>query len=77
MKAISISATSIEQLDALLQDTIANSFQPTVAIAFSDPDFALEKTTQLFKKHGIQLIGCSSAGEICNDKLIDILFQPY
>ena len=75
MKTTSISATSIEQLNTLLQDTITNHFQPTVAIAFSDPDFELGKTTQLFKKHGIQLIGCSSSGEICNDKFVERTFS--
>jgi hypothetical protein len=75
MNTTSISATSVEQLDTLLQDTIANSFQPTVAIAFSDPDFALEKSIQLFKKHGIQLVGCSSSGEICNDKFVENTFS--
>lgn len=75
MNTTSISATSIEELDTLLQDTIANNFQPTIAVAFSDPDFDLETTTQLFKKHGIQLTGCSSSGEICNDKFVEHTFS--
>lgn len=75
MNTISISATSIEHLDALLQDTIANNFYPTVAVAFSDPNFDLDEATGLFKKHGIQLVGCSSSGEICNDKFIERTFS--
>ncbi len=75
MRSKSISASTPEMLRSFLNETIKNDFHPTLAITFSDPEFGIDDTIEIFKSHDIQLIGCSTSGEICNDELNEETFS--
>ena len=66
MRTISFSVSSINELKNRLNDTINNAFSPTIAVSFCDPDIDMEQARQLFQQHQIALVGCTTAGEICN-----------
>lgn len=44
---------------------------PTVSMVFSTIDADFPEIQKSFKNHGIDMIGCSSAGEIHNDKVLE------
>ncbi len=64
MKAQSFHVTSVEELYEKLNGIIASKFKPTVAIVFASVKYDFKKIIHIFDKHQIDLIGCSSAGEI-------------
>ena len=55
------------QLDQLRND----GFSPTLAIAFSSLDCDLDALRKLFRQHSIDLLGASTAGEICDELVLD------
>ncbi len=71
MKARSFLVKSIDALRDELQTTVEDHFSPTVALAFGDPNVDISECLVCFQDHHIELIGCTSAGEICNDKIED------
>ncbi|MEM7102172.1 MAG: FIST N-terminal domain-containing protein [Bacteroidota bacterium] len=73
MKALSFSTSSPEDLKSKMTSALSE-INPTIGIAFSDPDFKIEAAVELFSELGIQLFGCTTSGEICNRKLVEKSF---
>lgn len=71
MQAKTLCVPNTNVLDQQLSTLITNDFQPTLAIIFSSTKQSLGKIQALFSKKNIQLIGCTSAGEIANKELLD------
>lgn len=69
MNASSIIAYTIQDLTEALNDLIEHRFHPTVAIGFSSPDFPFAKAIEIFKKYEIELVGCTSSGEVFDDSI--------
>ncbi|MEZ5042148.1 MAG: FIST N-terminal domain-containing protein [Saprospiraceae bacterium] len=60
-----------EQLVELILHSITPTFQPTLAIVFSSVNQNLEGVRQAFADLAIDLIGCSTAGEIVDHSLYE------
>ncbi len=71
MNSKSITYTDVKQLDLQLANICEQDFQPTLAIVFSSPETDTKKLIEVFNTNNIQFIGCSSAGEIHNEKYIE------
>lgn len=69
----------IAQLETEIRNVQSQLFQPTLAIVFGSVDCKLEQIPAVFSKFNIDMIGCSSSGEICNEgideKSISILLM--
>lgn len=50
-----------------LGDLIDTGYHPTLGIVFSSPQFDYRALCPLLRKHGIQIFGATTAGEIAND----------
>ena len=70
MKSKSLAVFSIQELKTTLSKTINADFQPTLAIVFSSPDFPFQEVGAIFKENQIELVGCTTAGEILNDSTL-------
>ena len=71
MKAKTLTANSLKDLEIKLQQCILEEFNPTLAIVFSAIPIGLEGICELFDREDIELMGCSTAGEIVNDQYFD------
>jgi len=71
MNSKSFSIKSIQDLNQHLDQFSKDGFQPTVAIVFSAVCHNLTDLSTTFDQHNIQLIGCSSSGEIHKDNVIE------
>lgn len=70
MQSKSIAVFSIEELKTKLTDLLNTNFKPTVAVSFSSPDFNFREVGEVFKENQIALIGCTTSGEILNQKTL-------
>lgn len=70
MNVASFAATTVKNLQSSLEEIIQKQFQPTIAIAFCDPGFPFKEASALFYSQNIQLVGCTSSGEIRDEKII-------
>ncbi len=70
MNSRTLQSANIKDLTQQLESVFSEQFKPTLAIVFCSPSYDLSALSQLFKSHQIQLIGCSTAGEIVNDDLV-------
>ena len=66
MQTTSFSVKSIEELKNILEKTLQNGLRPSICVAFCGPDFNIEEAILAFQAHNIQLVGCTTAGEIYN-----------
>lgn len=66
MTANSFSIDSLDLLEAKLNEVKTDVFSPTLAIVFTSVEYDLPAMVSTFEKHNIDLMGCSSAGEIIN-----------
>lgn len=71
MRSKTFSAKNVTELEAKLKIIIQNDFQPTVSILFTSPNHDLKKISQIFTACNIDLIGGTSAGEICDKAIYD------
>lgn len=71
MNTKSFQAQSLKELDQSLQEIKETSFQPTLAIVFSAVNHDLNDLGKVFQKHQIDLVGCSSGGEINSCEMIE------
>ncbi len=69
MRTKSLHCETIGQLVEEIRLCRENSFNPTLAIVFSSPAFDLSELVSIFDKNEIDLIGCSTAGEIVDRQL--------
>ena len=71
MQSKSIQCQSTAQLKAQIGQSITEQFQPTLALAFCSRNFDLDIVCQIFTENNIDMVGCSTAGEIVNDQLLE------
>lgn len=69
MYSESFHANSVEQLSAMLKDSNRIKFQPTLAIVFTSVKHDIDAIRQVFDDNNIDLVGCTTAGEIVNTDL--------
>lgn len=71
MNSFSFAVQHPEGLQEKVDDCISKQFQPTLAILFCSIEQDIEAIQQIFQQKDIPCIGCTSAGEICNDRFYD------
>jgi len=71
MKSKSLSVKNIQELNQCLDQVIGENFSPTVAIVFSSVVHNLNEVAAIFDKRNIDLLGCSSAGEIHGGEVVE------
>ncbi len=71
MNAKSFYANSIEQVNQTLSEFKSTNFHPTLAIVFSSIKFDLKALSSVFDEHQIDLLACSSSGEICDRQVVE------
>lgn len=71
MKACSFYVDSILEIQSKIEDISSNQFKPTLAMVFASTKHNLQELSNLFYSLNIDLIGCSSSGEIIDDTIIN------
>jgi hypothetical protein len=71
MQSKTIICNRIEELHTEIKTHINNNFQPSLAIVFTSIQHDLKTISQTFSSLQIDLIGCTTAGEIANDELLE------
>ncbi len=74
MNTRSFHVNSLEELKNELQEHVTNSFTPTVALGFSSYYFDFKGALELFESMNIDLVGCTTAGEILDDRIHEKTF---
>ena len=69
MKPSVFSATSVQEVEAHLENASKEGLKPTLAIVFSSPAHDLKGLGAIFARHDIDVFGASTAGEIFNDEV--------
>jgi hypothetical protein len=69
MKPSVFSATSVQEVEAHLEDASKEGLKPTLAIAFSSVAHDLDAVSAAFARHDIDVFGASTSGEILNDEV--------
>lgn len=67
MKSIALNTKTTEDLLNQIREQLANGIKPTMSIIFCNPDHDVQQIIDFHKVNNIQLIGCTTAGEICTD----------
>jgi hypothetical protein len=63
MKAKSLKGNSPEEIKAALEQSMADGFQPTLAVVFISIKQDIDAVSNLLDSHGIQIFGATSSGE--------------
>lgn len=71
MKSTSFSVHTIKELENQIIETQRNKFNPTLGIVFGSVDCDLFDIPDLFNLYNIDVVGCSSAGEISNQNVFE------
>lgn len=71
MKASSFYVQSVSEINAKIEEISCNEFKPNLAIVFASIKHNLSELSTLFHNLDIDLIGCSSSGEIVNETIFD------
>ena len=69
MTSVSFASASLESLETRLLFELKNGFRPNLAIVFCSPQMPFDQIGELFDRYSIDLLGCTTAGEIVNDTL--------
>ncbi len=69
MKAKSIKGNSPEEIKAALQQSMADSFAPTLAIVFMSIKQDRKAICDLLDKEGIEIFGSTTAGEFIDSEI--------
>ncbi len=79
MQSKSLQISSVADLQVELPKIITKDFQPTIVIVFSSVKHDLAKIGSVLSTFNIQVLGCTTAGEICNKNIynnsISMLFM--
>lgn len=67
MKAKSIRGNSTEEIRNALMQSIADGYQPTLAIVFISIKQDRKAVTEIMQQHGIDIFGATSCGEFINE----------
>ncbi len=71
MNSKTLQATSISILEQKINQVISTEFQPTIGIVFNSIEQDIAGIQSIFKRHNIDLVGCTTAGEIIDDELLE------
>jgi len=71
MKVASLHCSSTEQLKAELNGVIASQFVPTLALVFTSTQHDTAAITTIFTALNINVVGCTTAGEIVDNELLE------
>ncbi|MGA2937234.1 MAG: FIST N-terminal domain-containing protein [Syntrophobacteraceae bacterium] len=71
MRPSVFSATSVQEVEAHLEDASKEGLKPTLAVVFSSIAHDLKGLGAIFAKHDIDVFGASTHGEICNDEIYE------
>lgn len=71
MKANSFYVDSVSEVQSKIEDIRSTEFKPNLALAFASPKHNLQQLSNLFYSLNIDLIGCSSSGEIIDNAIIN------
>ncbi len=71
MQTVSLHADSVTELEIQLDETLKTNFSANLAIVFSSVNCDLEEVKALFNQRSIDLLGASSAGEICDELVLE------
>lgn len=71
MNSYTIVALNPEELSAQLAACIGDQIQPSLSIVFCSIEQDIAVIQDIFNQHQIACVGCTSAGEICNDEYFD------
>ena len=69
MKAKSIKGTSTNEIESALQQSMADGYKPTVAIAFISVKQDREAICRLLNDEGIQIFGSTTSGEFISPEI--------
>jgi hypothetical protein len=69
MKTVSIISQDIQDLETQMLDYLKQGSQPTLAVVFCSPTHNLDAISRLFDTYNIDVLGCTSSGEICDKAL--------
>ena len=69
MEAKTLKATSVAQLEKKLFECLKHGYRPTLSMVFCAPDHDFAALSKIFDISDIDLLGCTTAGEIVNDEL--------
>lgn len=69
MRTISLSTKDTSEISSLIETQIQANFRPTLGIVFCSPNQNIERIVATFNHYHIDLLGCSSAGEIHDAEL--------
>ncbi|MFK8008866.1 MAG: FIST signal transduction protein [Saprospiraceae bacterium] len=71
MKSTSFQVSTIQDLEQEILRVKGNNFHPTLGILFGSVDCELNALPAIFNKYNIDLVGCSSSGEICQENIYE------
>jgi hypothetical protein len=71
MKTISIISDNIQDLETQMLDYLKQGNQPTLAIVFCSLDNNLDALSRLFDTYDIDVLGCTSSGEIRDEEIAE------
>ncbi len=71
MKSQTLHVTSTTTLKEELQSLITQDFKPTLAIVFNSVNANISEIQVVFNDFKIDVIGCTTAGEIADEKLLE------
>ncbi len=69
MNVTSFSVTTTEAFNDFIINELSKDFHPTLCIAYTDSLLPYQAMAGILDKHGIQLLGTTSAGEISDDRV--------
>ena len=71
MRTESFSSANPALLEGKMIDLFKDGFRPTLAFVFCSPTQDFKEIGQIFDRFGVELLGCTTAGEITNAELFD------
>lgn len=71
MKANSFYVQSVSEIKTKIEEISSKEFKPNLAIVFASTKHNLSKLSNIFYDLDIDLIGCSSSGEIVDETIFD------
>jgi hypothetical protein len=71
MLSHSFTAKQVNDLEGQILNMLKSGYRPTLGIVFCSPKQDYEGVSRLFNLYNIDLLGCTTAGEINNDALND------
>jgi hypothetical protein len=71
MTSVSFASDSLDSLETRLLMELKNGFRPNLAIVFCSPQMPFKQIGGLFDRYNIDLLGCTTAGEIVDNNLYE------